>query len=112
MVGQVLGQVLNYASNQRRLNLQEEEMRQNQAYRDQQLSLERQRLGQYDRALDLESARDEIAAEDSIRDEKNRKAVAGINKFEGNLEIGDIKEGGNLIQVAKNDATKAGVNIR
>ncbi len=109
MVGQVLGQVLNYASNQRRLNLQEEEMRQNQAYRDQQLNLERQRLGQYDRALDLEAERDAIAAEDSIRDEKNRKAVAGINKFEGNLEIGDLNDGGNLIQVAKNDATKAGL---
>lgn len=109
MVGQVLGQVLNYASNQRRLNLQEEEMRQNQDYRDQQLDLERQRLGQYDRALDLEAERDAIAAKDNIRDEKNRKAVAGINKFEGNLEIGDLKDGGNLIQVAKNDATKAGL---
>ena len=86
MVGQVLGQVLNYASNQRRLNLQEEEMRQNQAYRDQQLDLETQRLGQYDRALDLEAARDAIAAEDNIREKKNRKAVAGINKFD-NLEI-------------------------
>ena len=108
MVGQVLGQVLNYASNQRRLNLQEEEMRQNQAYRDQQLDLETQRLGQYDRALDLEAARDAIAAEDNIREKKNRKAVAGINKFD-NLEIGDLKDGGNLIQVARDDITYAGL---
>ena len=50
MVDGVLGQVLNYRSRQRGLDLEEERMRQNQEYRDQQLELERQRLGQYDRA--------------------------------------------------------------
>ena len=46
MVDGVLGQVLNYRSRQRGLDLEEERMRQNQEYRQAQ-------LGQYERGLDL-----------------------------------------------------------
>jgi len=102
MVDGVLGQVLNYRSRQRGLDLEEERMRQNQEYRDQQIRLDQQRLGQYDRQLD-------IAEADLIKQEKNRKAIAGINPLMDNLALGKIEEGGNLVEVARNEATYAGL---
>ena len=102
MVDGVLGQVLNYRSRQRGLDLEEERMRQNQEYRQAQ-------LGQYERGLDLNERQVKIAEADLIRKDKNRQALAGISPFLENLEIGDREKGGNLLELSKSEATYAGL---
>tara|TARA_A100001388_G_scaffold50342_1_gene33856 strand:+ start:6406 stop:8757 length:2352 start_codon:yes stop_codon:yes gene_type:complete len=112
MVDGVLGQVLNYRSRQRGLDLEEERMRQNQEYRDQQLELERQRLGQYDRAaaqqdraLALDERTVRLQEEQSIRDNQTRQALAGLNEFQPYVGVGNLEEGGNLIELKKDKNT-------
>ncbi len=112
MVDGVLGQVLNYRSRQRGLDLEEERMLQNQEYRDQQLELERQRLGQYDRAaaqqdkaLALDERTVKLSEEKSVRDNQTRQALAGLNEFQPYVGVGNLEEGGNLIELKKDKNT-------
>ena len=102
MVDGVLGQVLNYRSRQRGLDLEEERMRQNQEYRQAQ-------LGQYERGLDLNEREIKVAEADLIRENKNRQALAGISPFLENLGIGDREKGGNLLELSRSESTYAGL---